>query len=57
MKLEGVFIVLYLVMVAVISVYFAVITLHMPARQHCKGAEFRPDLSPDQREWCRRRPL
>lgn len=55
MKLEGVFIVLYLLMIVVISVYFAVITLRMPSRPICKGSEIRPDMTIDQREWCRRK--
>lgn len=51
-RLEILLLAIYLIIVAVVSVCFAVLTLHMPARPVCKTPELRPDLTIDQ---CRRR--
>lgn len=51
-RVEIVLLAIYLTAVAVLSVWFAVVTLHLPPRPICKTPELRPDLTADQ---CRRR--
>jgi hypothetical protein len=54
-KMGSALLVIYLILIAIISVWFAAVTLTIPGRPACKVSEARPDLTPDEREWCRRR--
>jgi hypothetical protein len=51
-RIEVILLAIYLIIVAVLSICFAVMTLHLPPRPVCKTPELRPDLTIDQ---CRRR--
>jgi hypothetical protein len=44
----------YLIVVALISVAAAVITLEPHPKRMCLASEFRPDYSNTERMWCRR---
>lgn len=46
--------VVYLIVVALISVAAAVITLEPHPKRMCLASEFRPDYSNTERMWCRR---
>jgi len=45
----------YLIVVALISVAAAVITLEPHPKRMCAVSDFRPDQSSTERIWCRRR--
>ncbi len=45
---------IYLIVVAMISVAAAVITLEPHPKRMCLASEFRPDYSGTERIWCRR---
>ena len=45
---------IYLIVVAMISVAAAVITLEPHPKRMCLASEFRPDYSGPERIWCRR---
>lgn len=45
---------IYLIVVAMISVAAAVITLEPHPKRMCLASEFRPDYSSPERVWCRR---
>ena len=45
---------IYLIVVAMVSVAAAVITLEPHPKRMCLASEFRPDYSGPERVWCRR---
>jgi hypothetical protein len=45
---------IYLIVVAMVSVAAAVITLEPHPKRMCLASEFRPDYSGAERVWCRR---